>query len=149
LVKSVLVADDDLDFQLIIRMALEAAGFKGSINIVENGEDLMDFLHHRGKYAGSEIPELIILDLNMPQKSGREALKEIKTDRHFKSIPVVILSVSTSPEDRQLGRDFDCSFIQKPDSYSQWVNAMEAILKFYGNDDEGNGRRPFFDDLLP
>ncbi|RJR32304.1 MAG: response regulator [Desulfobacteraceae bacterium] len=147
LVKSILAADDDYDYQLIIRLTLEAAGFKGSLNIVENGEDLMDFLHHQCKHPGAEIPDLIILDLDMPRKDGREALKEIKADPDLKSIPIVVLLIS-SPEEDQLCREFDCSFIQKPDSYSQWVNTMEAILKFYGNDNE-NSKRPYFDDLLP
>jgi CheY-like chemotaxis protein len=134
LVKSILVADDDFDYQLIVRLALEASGYEGSLYIVEDGIELMDFLNHCGKYAGSEIPDLIILDLNMPKKNGRQALHEIKTDPRFRSIPLVILSVSPSEEDRQLSRDFDCPYIQKPDSYSQWVNAMEALLKFYGSE---------------
>jgi len=131
MIKSILVADDDLDFRLIIRLALEAR----SMHFVDDCLEFMDFLNHQGKYFDSEIPDLIILDLNMPRKNGREALHEIKADPALTSIPIVILSVASSKEDLQLSRDFDCPFIRKPDSYSQWVNAMEALLKFYGTDD--------------
>ncbi|PKN62812.1 MAG: two-component system response regulator [Deltaproteobacteria bacterium HGW-Deltaproteobacteria-15] len=135
MIQSILVADDDLDFRLIIRLALEASGYKGNMHFVDDGLELMDFLNHRGEYTDSEIPDLIILDLNMPRKNGREALHEIKADPALTSIPIVILSVASSKEDLQLSRDFDCPFIRKPDSYSQWVNAMEALLKFYDTDD--------------
>lgn len=131
MVGSILVADHDLDSRLIIRLALEASGYKGTLHFAEDGEELMDFLHHRGKYAGSETPGLIILDLNMPKKDGREALAEIKADPGLGAIPVVILTSSKSKKDLQLSRDFDCPFIRKPNSYSQWVNAMGALLKFY------------------
>ncbi|RJR31540.1 MAG: response regulator [Desulfobacteraceae bacterium] len=131
MIRSILVADDDLDFRLIIRLSLEASDYKGRLHIVDDGVELMDFLNHRGKFPDSEIPDLIILDLNMPQKSGREALSEIKADPRLSSIPVVILSSSKSKKDQQLARDFNCPFIRKPNSYSQWVDAMGALLKFY------------------
>jgi len=130
-IRSILVADDDLDFRLIIRLSLEASGYKGKLHIVDDGVELMDFLNRRGRFPNSEIPDLIILDLNMPQKSGREVLGEIKADPKLSSIPVVILSSSKSKKDQELSRDFNCPFIRKPNSYSQWVDAMGALLKFY------------------
>ena len=131
MVRSILAADDDLDSRLIIRLALEASGYKGGLYFVNDELELMDFLYHRGKYSGSEVPGLIIFDLNMPKKDGREALTEIKSDPSLESIPIVILSSSKSKKDVQLSRDFNCAFIRKPNSYSQWVNAMGALLKFY------------------
>ncbi|RJR32401.1 MAG: response regulator [Desulfobacteraceae bacterium] len=148
-VKSILVADDDYDYQLLIRLALEAAGFKGSLEMVGHGTELMDYLHNRGQYSRSRAPDLIILDLDMPCKDGREALKEIKADRKLKSIPIVLLSISGPEEDRKLCHDFECTFLQKPESYAQWVNAMESILKFYGVEEPENGGKDFFQELLP
>src|SRR5687767_78967 len=97
----ILIADDDAEDCMFLRDALEENGLGKSLHFVENGEKLMDYLHHRGNYSDSEkypIPELILLDLNMPKKDGRKALKEIKSDQELRLIPVVVLTTSKAEE---------------------------------------------------
>ena len=93
----ILMADDDPDDRLLAERALHEARLKNGIRFVEDGQELMDYLHHHGKYsnpASAPTPGLILLDLNMPRKDGREALAEIKGDPELRKIPVVILTTS-------------------------------------------------------
>jgi CheY-like chemotaxis protein len=127
--KFILAADDDVEFHYIMKTALEESGFTGGLCMVSDGIRVMDFLKHRGKFGDSQTPDLIIMDLNMPYKSGREALQEIKSDPGLSLIPIVLLSSSVSEEDLQLSRDFGCLFIQKPDSFAGWIRAMQSALE--------------------
>ncbi|MBZ0306680.1 MAG: response regulator, partial [Anaerolineae bacterium] len=112
------MADDDDDDVLLIRTAFEEAQVKAPFFIVRDGEELMDFLHRRGKYhdpTSAPRPGLILLDLNMPRKDGREALMEIKADPVLRRIPVVILTTSKAEEDVKRTYDLGAnSFIVKP-----------------------------------
>ena len=94
---TILMADDDEDDRLMAQEALQEARLANDLHFVLDGEELMDYLYHRGKYAdGSNAPRpgLILLDLNMPKKDGREALKEIKSDPALRQIPIVVLTTS-------------------------------------------------------
>jgi len=94
---TILVAEDDPDDRLLARQALEQSRLIGDLRFVEDGEELIDYLHHRGNYSDpgtSPRPGLILLDLNMPRKDGREALREIKSDPRLRDIPVVVLTTS-------------------------------------------------------
>ena len=131
----ILMADDDDDDRLLARDALTESKVQGSLRFVENGEELMDYLCHRGKYQESvnaPRPGLILLDLNMPLKDGREALKEIKTDPELKRIPVVVLT--TSKADTDVGDIYELganSFISKPFKFDAFVNVMRAIGQYW------------------
>ncbi|MGZ3706405.1 MAG: response regulator, partial [Bdellovibrionota bacterium] len=99
---SILVADDDADDRLMIRDALTENRLANGLNFVTDGEELMDYLLRKGKYSdptNSPRPGLILLDLNMPRKDGREALKEIKANPNLRGIPVVVLTTSKAEED--------------------------------------------------
>src|SRR5216683_1403524 len=99
---SILMADDDADDRLMADKALREARLANGLLFVEDGAELMDYLYHRGKYADAAqnpLPGLILLDLNMPRKDGREALAEIKADPLLRRIPVVILTTSKAEED--------------------------------------------------
>jgi len=131
----ILMADDDEDDRLMAREALEEAHFSNDIYFVENGEELLDYLHHRGKYsnpADSPHPGLILLDLNMPKKDGREALKEIKADQKLRHIPIVVLTTSKAEDDifktYRLGVN---SFITKPVSFDGLVDVMRTLAKYW------------------
>ncbi|MBX2864886.1 MAG: response regulator, partial [Leptolyngbyaceae cyanobacterium MAG.088] len=114
----ILMADDDEDDRLFTQEALAENRIVNDLYFVEDGEDLMDYLYQRGKYSDPGVaprPTLILLDLNMPRKDGREALQEIKQDPDLRSIPVVILTTSKAEED--ILRTYDLgasSFITKP-----------------------------------
>ena len=133
----ILMAEDDSDDQLLVRDALKEAGFGIDLKFVENGVDLMDYLHQRNRYAPSGSaprPGLIILDLNMPKKDGREALKEIKADADLRRIPVLILTTSTADPDIAKSYDLGAnSFISKPAAYNVLVNIMRSIGQYWFN----------------
>ncbi len=132
---TILMADDDADDRMFAKDALEEARLANDIHFVEDGEELMDYLRHQGKFAelnGSPKPGLILLDLNMPRKDGREALKEIKEDDDLKRIPVVVLTTSKAQED--IYRTYDLgvsSYITKPVSFEGLVDIMKTLSKYW------------------
>src|SRR5215475_14529831 len=98
----VLYADDDPEDRLLVKDAWEESRVANELHFVEDGEDLMDYLHRRGKYvhlADTRLPGMILLDLNMPKMDGREALAQIKSDDRLKRIPTVVLTTSKAEED--------------------------------------------------
>jgi len=115
---TILLADDDADDRVLAQDALKESRLANDLRFVENGEELMDYLMRRGQYADPETspkPGVILLDLNMPRKDGREALREIKSNPELRSIPVVVLTTSKAEED--IYRSYDLgvnSFITKP-----------------------------------
>ena len=131
----ILIADDDPEDRMLVKEALEESRLKNKMAFVENGEELLDYLQNRGKFADKEaypIPGLILLDLNMPKKDGREALKEIKADPHLRIIPIVVLTTSKAEED--ILRTYNLgvsSFIAKPVTFSGLVDAMRTLSKYW------------------
>src|SRR5512135_282771 len=115
---TILLADDDPEDRMLARDALQESRVANRLDMVVDGEELLDYLHRRGSYEslqGTPLPGLILLDLNMPRKDGREALREIKGDPHLRRIPVVVLTTSRAEED--IFRTYDIgvnSFISKP-----------------------------------
>ena len=131
----ILMADDDPDDRMMALKALKEYRLKNGIRFVEDGEELMDYLRHRGKYADpatSPEPGLILLDLNMPRKDGREALAEIKADQALRHIPVVILTTSKAEED--ILRSYDLgvnSYITKPVSFHGLAEALRILNQYW------------------
>lgn len=123
------MADDDLDNHLIVKCALEGVGFRGVFQGVKDGRELMDLLRLRGKHKHAMVPDLILLDLNMPVKDGRSALQEIKTDPSLRTIPVAVLTSAASEEDIKLCSRFrKCSYTPKPLNYQEWIRSLGEIL---------------------
>ena len=131
----ILIADDDAEDRMLVKEALEDSRLKNNIHFVENGEELLDYLHDRGSFKDKKkypTPGLILLDLNMPKKDGREALKEIKADEHLRVIPVVVLTTSKAEED--ILRTYDLgvsSFITKPVTFAALVDVMKTLTKYW------------------
>ena len=127
------MAEDDADDRLLARDALAECGLAEDLRFVENGEELLDYLLQRGKYdAQTPRPGLILLDLNMPVKDGREVLGEIKTNATLRRIPVVVLT--TSRADTDIDRIYNLganSFITKPVRYESLVEVMRAISQYW------------------
>jgi CheY-like chemotaxis protein len=129
------IADDDQDDCLLIKEAFIESRLINALRFVQDGEDLMDYLYCRGKYAANETaprPGLILLDLNMPRKDGREALREIKSDPDLRPIPVVILTTSKLEED--IFRSYDLgasSYITKPVTFEGLVEVMKSLGKYW------------------
>jgi CheY-like chemotaxis protein len=131
----ILLADDDEEDRMLAADALEESRVVNDLRFVEDGEELLDYLYRRGQYAdpaSSPAPGLILLDLNMPKKDGREALKEIKADPDLRRIPVVVLTTSKAEED--IYRTYDLganSFITKPVSFDGLVAVMRDIGRYW------------------
>lgn len=132
---TILMADDDADDRQLTREALEDARLINDIRFVENGEELLDYLNRRGKYAPpaeAPRPGLILLDLNMPRKDGRVVLKELKQDPVLRTIPVVVLTTSKSDED--IYRSYDLgvnSYIVKPVTFDALVDILQTLEKYW------------------
>lgn len=129
----ILLADDDPDDRLLVKEAFEENYLLNPLETVEDGEELMDYLYKRGKFAETAVrPSLILLDLNMPRKSGIEALREIKADASLRTIPVIVLTTSKAEED--ILRTYDLgvnSFVVKPVTFESLVELVKQLGKYW------------------
>jgi two-component system, response regulator len=132
---TILVADDDPDDRMLTKDALDECRLANEVHFVEDGEELMDYLYRRGKFqhlANTALPGLILLDLNMPRKDGREALRDIRSDPALRRIPIVVLTTSKAEEDilrtYELGVN---SFIIKPVTFESLVDIVKTLAKYW------------------
>ncbi|MDR3622664.1 MAG: response regulator [Paludisphaera borealis] len=132
---TILMADDDADDRQMTKEAFEESHLTNDLRFVEDGVELMDYLQRRGKYsdpASSPRPGLILLDLNMPKKDGREALQELKADPKLKTIRVVILTTSKAEED--ILRTYNlsaASYIAKPVTFAALIDVVKTLGKYW------------------
>jgi CheY-like chemotaxis protein len=144
---TILMADDDPDDRQMTREAFEEARLANDLRFVCDGEELMDYLKRRGPYrdpASSPRPAILLLDLNMPRKDGREALQEIKADPQLRQIRVIVLTTSKAEEDVYRAYDVSAtSFITKPVKFDALVEVVRALGKYWLEivelPDNGNG----------
>ena len=127
----ILMADDDPDDFFLARDALKESGISNDFHLVADGEELMDYLYRRGKYMSLEdapFPCLILLDLNMPKKDGREALTEIKKDPYFCEIPIVVFTTSGEEADISFSYELGASsYVTKPATFDALVEVMKNL----------------------
>ncbi len=130
-IEILLVEDSPADVRLTIE-ALKEEKLFNNLNVVNDGVEAMAFLHRQGKYAKAPRPDLILLDLNLPKKDGREVLKEIKSDEKLKIIPVVVLTISKAEEDilKSYALYANC-YITKPLDLSQFSKVVKSIQDFW------------------
>lgn len=126
---TILMADDDDDDYLLTQKALKESNLPNSLVRVRDGEELLDYLYKRGEFSETAVrPGVILLDLNMPRKDGREALEEIKSSPELRSIPIVVFTTSKAEDDiyrtYQLGGN---SFITKPVTFEKLVTVMKTL----------------------
>jgi CheY-like chemotaxis protein len=132
---TILMADDDADDRQMTKEAFEESHLNNDLRFVEDGVELLDYLKRRGKYSNpfsAPWPGLILLDLNMPKKDGREALREIKADPRLKSIRVVVLTTSKAEED--IFRIYDlsaASYITKPVTFAALIEVVRTLGKYW------------------
>ena len=132
---TILMADDDPDDRELTREAFEEAKLANDLKFVEDGVELLDYLHRRGKFADpatSPRPGIILLDLNMPRKDGREALQELKQDPRFRAIRVIILTTSKAEED--ILRTYNlsaASYITKPVTFEALVDVIKTLGRYW------------------
>ncbi len=132
---TILMAEDDPDDRLLAREAFEESRLANDLRFVEDGRELMDYLRGQGAYASGELPPrpgLILLDLNMPRKDGREVLAELKSDPDLKTIPVVVLTTSKAEED--VVRSYELgvnSFITKPVRFEGLLQVIRSLGHYW------------------
>lgn len=132
---TILMADDDPDDRQMTREAFQASHLANDLRFVEDGVELMDYLCRRNRYldpSSSPRPGLILLDLNMPKKDGRQALSEIKDDPNLRTIRVVVMTTSKAEED--ILRTYDLgasSYVTKPVTFAALVDVIRTIGKYW------------------
>lgn len=132
---TILLADDDAEDRQLTLEALAESRLRNDLHMVCDGEELMDYLHRRGRYAdpaSSPRPGLILLDLAMPKMDGREALSKIKRDPNLRQIPVIVMTTSSAEED--ICRSYDLgasSYVTKPISFAALVDVMRGIGRYW------------------
>ncbi len=128
----ILLAEDNPGDVRLTEKALKEGKVLNNLSVVKDGVEAMDFLNKKGKYTDAPRPDLILLDLNLPKKNGREVLTEIKDDPNFKRIPVVILTVSKDEQDiiESYNLYANC-YITKPVDLDQFINVVRSIEDFW------------------
>jgi CheY-like chemotaxis protein len=132
---TVLMVDDDPDDFFLAKHAFRKSGLKKDFRMVSDGEELMDYLYRRGNFAtleSSPLPCLILLDLNMPRKDGREVLEEVKKDPEFRRIPIIVFT--TSGEETDIASCYELganSYITKPAKFDTLVEVMTSLVDYW------------------
>lgn len=127
--KTVLYADDDADDKLWVIEACKALDSSLQIKFVANGRDVLNYLSS----AHSELPGLIVLDLNMPELDGRQTLLKLKGDEKYRNIPVIIVTTSSNKVDREVCQRLGAElFLVKPDTHTEWQNIIRKMEPFVG-----------------
>ncbi|NYB25816.1 MAG: response regulator [Methanobacteriaceae archaeon] len=130
-VEILLVEDNEGDIGLVEEV-FEEGRINNNLNITEDGEEAMEFLRKEGEFANSPRPDLILLDLNLPKKDGREVLEEIKEDENLRRIPVVVLTTSKAEKDILKSYDMHAnSYITKPVDFDQFIKVIKSIEDFW------------------
>jgi two-component system response regulator len=132
---TILMADDDDDDRLLTKEALVESRVLNDFHCVGDGIELLQYLRHEGQYKDAQahpVPNLILLDLNMPRLDGREALTQIKADPVLRSIPVIILTTSKAEEDMLRAYELGAaSFITKPVTFEKLVELMKSLGRYW------------------
>ncbi len=130
-VEILLVEDNPVDV-MMTKEAFNSGRVCNNLHVTEDGEEAMDFLHRRGRYRSAPLPDIILLDLNLPRKDGREVLAEIKKDPSLRQIPVVVLTTSESPDDIWKSYELQANcFVTKPVDMEQFTKALECLGEFW------------------
>jgi len=132
---TILMADDDPDDRQLTKEAFEENHLANDLRFVEDGEELLDYLYQRGKYAAPGVaptPGLILLDLNMPRKDGREALQEIKAHPRLRNIRIIVMTTSKAEADVIQSYDLSAaSYITKPVTFERLVEVIKTLGKYW------------------
>ena len=132
---TILLVEDNPDHAFLAKEGLNKSGFENLINVVEDGQEALDYLFRQGKYTDSEqypMPELILLDIKLPKKTGIEVLKEIKTHEELKKIPIIMLTSSKRDEDIVDSYAYGAnSYITKPMNFNEFTKAMMDLQLYW------------------
>lgn len=130
-IKILLVEDNPGDVRLTIE-ALKDCKIRNTLNIVEDGEEALAYLRKEGKYAGASTPDLILLDLDLPNLHGKEVLEQVKADKNLRKIPIIVLTVSQSEQDVLRVYDLQANaYVNKPIDLDQFITVVHSIENFW------------------
>jgi CheY-like chemotaxis protein len=133
--RTILMADDDVEDCLLVRDAMAETGRACEMHFVRDGNELFDYLRHEGEYIdgrNAPWPDLILLDLKMPCKDGRETIRDLKSDPRYRRIPVVVLTTSSACDDVEASYDNGANaYIAKPTTFHDLVEMVEALGKYW------------------
>jgi CheY-like chemotaxis protein len=128
----VLLVEDDPGDVVMTREAFKDYKIANTLSVVTNGEDAIAYLRKQGRYADVSTPDLVLLDLNLPRRDGREVLRDVKGDPELRRIPVVVLTTSDAEEDVLASYDLHANaYVRKPVDFDQFVAAVRAIDDFF------------------
>jgi CheY-like chemotaxis protein len=131
-VVTVLLVEDDPGDVVLVREAFEYNKLHNALHVAADGVEALDFLHRRNDHAGAPRPDLILLDLNLPRKDGREVLAEIKADADLRTIPVVVLTTSQAEEDILRSYDLHANaYVTKPVDFERFIEVVRRIDDFF------------------
>lgn len=132
---TILLAEDSTDEQILLQQALRASHLRNDLYIVKDGEELLDYLHHRHQYSEKAIaprPDLILLDLYLPKMDGKQAIQAIKSDPQLRRIPIVVLTYSKSEEDIRASYELGASsYLAKPMNFELLVEAVNTLGDYW------------------
>ncbi len=128
----ILLVEDSPSDTALTKEALEAGKIVNNLNCVIDGVEAMDYLRRKGKYAKATRPDLIMLDLNLPRKDGREVLRELKKDESLRTIPVIVLTTSRADKDILQSYELNCNcYITKPVDFEHFIGVVKSIEQFW------------------
>ena len=128
----ILIAEDNEDDILLIREAFEEVKMVNRISVVRDGEEALAYLRGQGPFTEASMPGMVLLDINMPKKTGLEVLTEIKAELRFRALPIVMLTVSERDED--IIRSFEqgaCSYIRKPVTFTRFIAVVKEFEMYW------------------
>jgi len=128
----ILIVEDNKGDVGLIEEVFEEAKIKNNLHVAEDGEEAILYLRGEGKFSGSPRPDIVLLDLNLPKKDGREVLREIKEDINLKNIPVIILTSSSAENDITRAYELHANaYVTKPLDFNQFINVVGSIVNFW------------------
>jgi CheY-like chemotaxis protein len=131
-VVDVLLVEDDPGDVVLIKEAFEYNKVHNALHVVSDGVEALEFLHRRGQYEDAPRPDLVLLDLNLPRKDGREVLEEVKADRDLRTIPIVVLTTSEAEEDILRSYDLHANaYVTKPVDFDRFIEVVRLIDDFF------------------
>lgn len=140
-IQILLVEDNEGDI-ILTTEALDSMRIENEIQVVKTGKDAIDFMNHKGRFACSKLPDLVLLDINLPIKNGFEVLAEIRANEETKCIPVIMLTTSSSFTDQQASFNLKADmFVTKPIDMHKYEKVVESIENFWMNYSESMGRK--------
>ncbi len=131
MLNNILLVEDSTASRHLMKEAFKTASTDSQLNMVENGDEALRFLKREGKFSDAPAPDLILMDLNLPGKSGLEVIGEIKKDKRFQNIPVIVLTGSSAASDIQACSKFGCKYLMKPSNFSELIVLVRSLPDFF------------------